>query len=207
MQRLGIFGGSFDPVHLGHLLLAESCCDQAELDEVWFVPNAYQPFKPSGPQTDNTHRLAMLRLACANHTAFKISTIELDRGGISYSFDTLEGIQAKQPEAELFFLMGADSLADFPTWHRPDAICQLATPLVVHRAQTPAPNYEALRPLLSQERFDQIRQHKIEMPLTSISSSQIRALIDSGGAWQTFVPARVADYIEQHQIYGLHQNL
>lgn len=201
-MRLGIFGGSFDPVHLGHLLLAECCCKQAELDEVWFVPTAHQPLKPAGPQVSNLHRLAMLQHACTHQTKFKISTIELDRGGISYSVDTLEAIHARQPDAELFFLMGADSLADLPNWHRPDDICRLATPLVVHRAETDEPNFKALRPLVSAERLDRIRQHQVEMPPTPISSSQIRALIASGGAWQDFVPADVADYIRQHQLYA-----
>ena len=202
MQRLGIFGGSFDPVHLGHLLLAECCAEQAKLDEVWFVPTAHQPLKPAGPQASNLDRLAMLQHACESQKTYKISTIELDRGGLSYSVDTLEAIQAKQPDAELFFLMGADSLADFPKWHRPDDICRLATPLVVHRAESAEPNFEALRPLVSADRLDQIRQQQIEMPPTPISSSQIRALIASGGNWQAFVPAEVADYIEKHQLYA-----
>jgi len=133
---------------------------------------------------------------------YKVNTIELDRGGLSYSAETLEAIHAEQPDAELFFLMGADSWADLPTWHRPDEICRLATPLVVHRAETTEPNFEALHPLVSAERLDQIRQHQIEMPPTPISSSQIRTLIADGGDWQNFVPAAVADYIDQHQLYA-----
>ncbi len=201
-MRLGIFGGSFDPVHLGHLLLAKCCAEQAAMDEVWFVPTARQPLKPAGPQASNPDRLAMLQYACEHQKNYTISTIELDRGGLSYSVDTLEAIQADQPDAELFFLMGADSLTDLPKWHRPADLCHLATPLVVHRAETPEPDFDSLGSLLSADRLDQIRQQQIEMPPTPISSSQIRSLIASGGDWQDLVPAGVADYIEKHQLYA-----
>jgi len=98
--------------------------------------------------------------------------------------------------------MGADSLADLPKWHRPADICRLATPLVVHRAETPAPGFEMLRPLISTDRLDEIRQHLVEMPPTPISSSKIRTLIAKGGDWQELVPSGVADYIERHQLYA-----
>ena len=200
-MRLGIFGGSFDPVHLGHLLLADCCCDQAELDEVWFVPTARQPLKPAGPQASDLHRLAMLQHACAPVLKYKTCTIELDRGGVSYSIDTLEQIATEQSYADLFFLMGADSLAEFPTWRRPDDICRLATPLVVHRAETDEPDFEVLRPFVSDDRLNQIRRQLVVMLPTPISSSHVRDLIAEGGDWQQYVPASVADYIQQHQLY------
>lgn len=201
-MRLGLFGGSFDPIHKGHLLLSDCCCTQAGLDAVWFVPTAQQPLKPAGPQASNVHRLAMLQLVCADNPRFKVSTIEVDRGGISYSVDTLKAIHAEQPDTELFFLMGADSLAELPMWHRPADICRLATLLVVHRAETAEPDFEVIRPLVSGERFEQIRQHVVEMPPTPISSSKIRELIATGGDWQPFVPPSVAGYIQQHQLYA-----
>jgi len=199
--RLGIFGGSFDPVHLGHLLLADCCRLQAGLDEVWFVPTAHQPLKPAGPRASDTHRLAMLQLACASQAMFQVKTVEIDRG-VSYSIDTLEAIQANQPDAELFFLMGADSLADLPTWHRPADICHLATPIVVHRAETPKPNFEILNSLVSAARLAAIRSDQIEMPPMPISSSAIRSLIAAGDHWQDLVPPPVADYIDKHGLYG-----
>lgn len=201
-MRLGIFGGSFDPVHLGHLLLARCCCSQAGLEQVWFVPTAHQPLKPAGPQAGNAERLAMLELACADEPGFDISTVEFDRGGVSYSVDTLETIRAEQPTAELYFLMGADALADFPAWHLPGDICRLATPLVVRRAETAEPSFEVLRPFVSAERLDQIRAAQVEMPPTPISSSQIRELIAAGGDWQDLVPPRVAEYIGSQGLYA-----
>ncbi len=200
-MRLGIFGGSFDPVHCGHLLLADCCATQAMLDEVWFVPAAHQPLKPAGPVASNEHRVAMLRLACAERDDFCVSTIEIDRGGISYTVDTLQAIAEQRPESELFLLMGADSLADLPRWHRPEAICRVATPLVVHRAEAPAPDFQVLRHLVADERLVAISQHLVEMPPTPISSSQIRRQVASGEPWQEAVPNQVADYITEQQLY------
>ena len=97
--------------------------------------------------------------------------------------------------------MGADSLADLPHWHRPEDICRLATPLVVHRAETPEPDFEVLRTLVDEQRLEAIRNQQVEMPPTPISSSQIRALIASGQPWQEFVPTQVADYIDEHLLY------
>lgn len=201
-MRLGIFGGSFDPVHRGHLLLAECCAAQAKLDEVWFVPTAHQPLKPAGPVASDDERLAMLRLACEARPDYRISTIEIDRGGVSYTVDTLRAIRAEHVDAKLNFLMGADSLADLPHWHQPEEICQLATPLVVHRAETPEPDFDALGDLLDEQRLDEIRQQLVPMPPTPISSSQIRALIANGGGWQSLVPANVAEYISKNRLYN-----
>lgn len=200
-MRLGIFGGSFDPVHCGHLLLADCCAEQAKLDVVWFVPAAHQPLKPTGPLTNDEHRVAMLRLACDDKPKFLVSTVEIDRGGVSYTVDTLEAIHAECPDDELFFLMGADSLADLPDWHRPADICRLATPLVVHRAEAAPPDFSVLDDLVDKHRVDVVRQQLVEMPPTPISSSAIRKLISNEGAWQTLVPSAVADYIQRQQLY------
>jgi nicotinate-nucleotide adenylyltransferase len=200
-MRIGVFGGSFDPVHRGHLLLADCCWRQAGLDRVEFVPAAQQPLKPRGPVASEIERAAMLRLATADRTEFSVSTVEFDRGGVSYTVDTLRQLQAEQPDAELFFLMGADSLADFPHWREPAEICQLATPLVVRRAESPEPDFESLRPFLSLARLEAIRATQVEMPPTPISSSQIRKLVAEGGEWRAMVSAAVAEYIVERQLY------
>ncbi len=200
-MRIGIFGGSFDPVHLGHLLLANCCWRQASLDRVEFVPAAAQPLKPRGPVASEADRVAMLHLATADRPEFSVSTIEIDRGGVSYTVDTLRARQAEHPGAELFFLMGADSLADFPEWRDPVEICRLATPLVVRRAGSPEPNVESLRRFVTPARLAAIRDAQVEIPATSISSSQIRRHIAEGGQWQPLAPAPVADYIVQRGLY------
>ena len=200
-MRLGLFGGSFDPVHTGHLVLAESCAKQATLDELWFVPTAQQPLKPTGPRASDADRLAMLRLALADWPSFEVSELEINRGGVSYTVDTLATVQSQHPEAELFFLLGADSLADLPYWHRPGEICELATLLVVRRAGAPEPNFDVLELLVSTERIERFRNHQVEMPETPISSSRIRELIVSGGEWRELVPTSVAAYLDEKELY------
>ena len=199
--RLGIFGGSFDPVHRGHLALADSCRQQAELDTVWFVPNARQPLKPQGPVASDEYRLDMLRLVCEEGARFELSEIELDRGGVSYTVDTLQAIHDAKPNAELFFLLGADSLSDLPLWHRPDEICRLANLLVVRRSGSPEPDFDGLSSIVSSDQLAKIRQNQVNMPEMPISSSEIRQQIALGGEWQKFVPPIVADYIKQHNLY------
>jgi nicotinate-nucleotide adenylyltransferase len=200
-MRLGLFGGSFDPVHKGHLVLADSCAKQSALDAVWFVPAAHQPLKPQGPQASDAQRLEMLRLALVGRPPFEASAIEIKRGGVSYTVDTLAEVHTQLPEAELFLMMGADSLAEFPTWRRPAEICALGTPLVVRRAGSPEPDFDVLAQVVSPERLEEIRQSQIEMPAVPISSSQIRELIVANGAWQELVPVAVADYIVEHELY------
>lgn len=201
-MRIGVFGGSFDPVHLGHLRLAEACCEQARLDRVEFTPAAQQPHKPHGPVANGEHRLAMLRLAIKGVPQFEVSTAELDRRGVSYTVDTLRAIQAASPGAELFLLLGADALADLPNWREAGAICQLAVPLVVRRAGHAAPDYDVLAPLLSPAQLADARRVQVQLPETPISSSEIQRLIAEDGAWQPLVPTAVAQYIRQHGLYG-----
>ncbi len=200
-MRIGLFGGSFDPIHRGHLLLADCCWRQARLDRVDFVPTAQQPLKPRGPVASEADRLAMLRLAIEGRPEFALSLVEIERGGVSYTVETLRQLRRETPDAEFFFLMGADSLADFPTWREPAAICELATPLVVRRAETPPPDFAALGAFVSAERLAAIRAHEVEMPATPISSSSVRRLVAEGGEWQTLVPAAVARYIEERGLY------
>src|SRR5690242_13897575 len=121
-MRLGIFGGSFDPVHYGHLLLAECCRETLRLDEVWLIPAAVPPHKQLRELADGKHRLQMLELALGGHEQIRASAVELERGGISYTVDTLAAVRDRSPAAELFLLMGADSLHDLPNWREPARI-------------------------------------------------------------------------------------
>ena len=200
-MRIGVFGGSFDPVHLGHLRLADCCWRQARLDRVEFVPAAQQPHKPLGPVAAEADRLAMLRAAIRGRPGFAVSSIEIDRGGVSYTAETLRELRSRQPAAELFFLMGADSLADFPNWREPEAICDLATLVAVQRAGEPPPEFAALAPLASAERLAAIRAAQVEMPATPISSSHIRRLVAEGSQWESLVPPAVAAYIVENKLY------
>jgi nicotinate-nucleotide adenylyltransferase len=200
-MRLGIFGGSFDPVHFGHLLLAECCREQARLDDVWFVPAAISPHKHEGPAASPSQRIDMLRLATGGHEAFRVSTIEIDRGGISYTVETLEAIHHEHPDAELFLLMGADSLADLPTWREPQRICELAIPLAVCRAGAAAPNYAALAPFVSHERLEAVIAERVEMPAIDLSASDLRRRAAAGKSLRYRTPRGVEKYIESQGLY------
>ncbi len=191
-MRLGLFGGSFDPVHHGHLALARCAREQAALDEVWFIPAAMQPLKPHGPRASAEHRLAMLRLAIAGDPHLKVSALEIERGGVSYTADTLREICAQFPDAKLFFLMGADALHDLPNWREPVEILRLATPLVVRRPGEPPLDNPALPP-----------HEAIEMPALDISSSDIRRRLATGESIGELVPAEVVSYIQLHNLYSI----
>jgi nicotinate-nucleotide adenylyltransferase len=200
-MRIGIYGGTFDPVHFGHLLLAECCEQQAGLDRVDFMPAARQPHKPYAPRASDADRLAMLELAIAGRSTWVAATLEIERGGVSYTVDTLRDYKAREPDAALFLLMGADALADLPKWREPRAICAMAAPLVVRRAGSGEPEYERLRPLVSAERFAEITERQVQMPATPISSSEIQRSIAAGGPWRELVPPAVADYIDAKGLY------
>lgn len=200
-MRLGIFGGSFDPVHFGHLLLAECCREQQRLDEVWFLPAAAPPHKLGAILAPAKARMEMLELATSGNDAFRVSSLEIDRGGVSYTVETLRTISALQPQAELFLLMGADSLRDLPTWREPAEILALAIPIVVRRAGSPAPNFVPLTNLVSSTRLAIIESSQVEMPLTELSSSELRQRAADGRSLRYRTPRGVEKYIETQRLY------
>jgi nicotinate-nucleotide adenylyltransferase len=187
-MRIGLFGGSFDPVHNGHLTLAACCAEEGGLDAVWFVPAALQPFKLGGPVASDADRVAMLRLAITDIPDREVSTLEIDRGGVSYTVDTLRQVKTELPNAELFFLMGADTLRDLPGWREPDEVLRLATPMVVQRPG------EA-------DVVTDVPHVRVEMPPMDISSSDIRRRITISESITGLVPPKVAAYIDEHSLY------
>ena len=201
-MRLGLYGGTFDPVHLGHLILAECCRESAALDEIWFIPNARSPHKQGVSMSDEQHRVRMIQLAIGGHESFHIWTRELERGGLSYTVDTLIEIQARRPQDDLYLLMGADTFTDFPNWKQPDEICRLATPLVVGRPQSPPPDLSMISDWLPDARLDEIRERQIIMPLIDISSSDIRHRVRDGQSIRYRTPRAVEKYIETHGLYA-----
>lgn len=200
-MRLGLLGGSFDPVHYGHLLLAEYCREACRLDAVWFVPAAVPPHKQTRALTPAAQRIEMLELAIGGHEAFTASTLEIDRGGVSYTVDTLAALHEQRPDDALFFLMGADSLADLPLWREPARICVLATPIVVRRGEAPEPDFNSLRDLVTAERLDEIRRCAVQMPRIDLSSSEIRRRVARGQSIRYQTPRAVEKYIETAGLY------
>ncbi|MGD9853773.1 MAG: nicotinate-nucleotide adenylyltransferase, partial [Planctomycetaceae bacterium] len=171
-MRLGIYGGTFDPVHYGHLLLAEQCREQCALDEIWFVPAREPPHKQAETITPQSARLDMLEFALAGIPEFRISRIELDREGPGYTVDTLRQLHEDAPSRELFLLIGADSLRDFPSWREPQRILELATVVAVNRGAFAEEELRRTASALGPGAADRIQL--VEMPGVEISASDIR---------------------------------
>lgn len=200
-MRLGIFGGSFDPVHYGHLLLAECAREQARLDQLWFVPANQQPLKRRRSLTPGPLRVQMLELAIGGHEAFAVSTVEVDRGGVSYTFETLAAIHAAQPQDELFFLLGADAIGDLPRWREPRRICEMATLLVACRAGAAEPDMHAAADPLGLIPGQTLRYQRIDMPQVELSSREIRRRVSQGQSIRYRVPRGVEKLIEAKRLY------
>ena len=200
-MRLGILGGAFDPVHYGHLLLAELCREACRLDQVWFLPAASPPHKQHYAVTPAQERIEMLELAIGGNDRFVVSRLEVDRGGVSYTVDTLAQLKAEAPQRELFFLLGADSLIDLPGWREPARICELAIPVAARRPGVAEPRLDTLAHLVSPERLQEISRHQVEMPHIGLSSREIRRRVAAGLSIRYQTPRSVEKYIETAGLY------
>jgi nicotinate-nucleotide adenylyltransferase len=198
-MRLGIYGGTFDPIHLGHLILAEACREACGLDTVWFVVAGAPPHKP-GDRTDVSDRLDMVRYAIAGNPAFAVSEIEAKRPGPHYSVETLEAITRDRPDDELFFLIGADSLVDLPHWRQPDRIGSLATLVVANRPGIPAPDRAALEAALGPDARPIL---DVTIPPIGIASNDLRRKVGEGRSIRYQVPRAVEAYIAEHGLYRI----
>ena len=202
MRRIGLFGGTFDPPHLGHLALAEWARVRLRLDRVVFVPAGTPPHKRGRRLTDAALRLALTRLAVRGNPAFTVSDFEARRAGPSFTVDTLRHFHARQPGARFYLLMGADSLANFPTWHEPGEIARLAT-LVVAARPGPAgraPGAGARSHPLVPARGG-VRVVLLDNPPVAISSSALRSRARAGRSLRYLVPDAVAASIARNGLY------
>jgi nicotinate-nucleotide adenylyltransferase len=204
-MRIGVYGGSFDPVHIGHLLLAECCREQAGLDRVLFVPAATQPHKQDRRLADPQHRVDMLRLATGGHPAFDVATLEIDRGGVSYTVDTLAALKSAHPDAELCLLLGPDALAGLPTWREPRRIAELATLVAVEREALDdlraAATTAGLAELLGADRLATLLDRRVRMPAIGIRASDLRAAVAAGRSIRYRTPRAVEAFIAAHGLY------
>lgn len=195
--QIGLFGGTFDPPHHGHLALAEHAFAQLELDRLLWVVTPDPPHKPGGPVAAAEDRLAMTRLAIQG-TPYEISTVEFDRPGPQYALDTVRAVAELNPGAELTYLMGGDSLADLPRWHRPaDLLAALARIAVLRRPgdALDLPDLEQCFPGLGSKLV------WIDSPPVGIASRAIRQRIARGEPFEAYVPPGVAAYILQQHLY------
>jgi nicotinate-nucleotide adenylyltransferase len=200
-MRIGLFGGSFDPVHLGHLLIAETAREALGLDEVRWLPAAQSPLKPSGPVASAADRLTMLRLACGGTPSFVIDDRELERGGVSYTVETLAEFAEAAPAAERFLLMGADSLASIRQWHQPERLLQLCTPAVLQRGGHAGIDWSVLEGLVADSRRAAMEQAVVPMPLIEISSTDLRERVAGGRSIRFRTPRPVEAYIASTGLY------
>jgi nicotinate-nucleotide adenylyltransferase len=205
MVRYGIYGGAFDPIHLGHLLLAESCLRQAKLDRVFFVPTGVSPHRSGKEQyrASTEDRLNMIESAIIGYEEFLVSRYEMERQETSYTVETLQYFHRSFAlvEPQFFLLMGADMFNDLPNWYEAGEICKLALPLVATRPESPAPYFAALNGIAHADRLDEIRHSVVQMPQIGISSTQIRNRVAAGESIRFQVPRSVEAYIAAHQLY------
>jgi nicotinate-nucleotide adenylyltransferase len=202
-MRLGLFGGTFDPVHIGHLVLAEQCREQCRLDEVRFIPAAIPPHKEGADISSGKHRVNMLDFALAGCPDLTISTNELERGGTSYTVDTLQTLADENSGCDLVLLMGMDSLLDFPNWREPERILDLATLAVVdRRPEHDEASHQAAVEACHKLRTDaRERIQFVQMPRIDISGSDIRRRCRESRSIRFFTPRPVAMYIREHGLY------
>jgi nicotinate-nucleotide adenylyltransferase len=185
---IGLFGGSFDPVHHGHLIAAQVARDRLGLEQLRFVPAREQPFKQGRHGTSAEHRAAMLSLAVSGTAGFAVERAELERPGPSYTVDTLEELRRREPGTDLLLLLGADAAAEMSAWHQAHRLPQLATVVVFARPGAAVP----ASPLISAT---------IEVPAIDISATGVRDRVRRSLSVRYWVPDAVAEYISRHRLY------
>ena len=202
-MRVGIFGGTFDPIHTGHLLLAEQGREQGRLAEVWFVPTAHPPHKHEPALTRFEQRVEMLALALAGNAAFRIDELEKERPGPSYSADTLAELRRRHPTHEFFLLVGSDTLNDLPHWHQPLRVLEQAGLLVMTRPGTTVMTADELRTRIGAPASVPVRLEAIETPQLDIASRDLRRRAAAGRSLRYFLPRAVECYIQEKRLYRL----
>ncbi|CAM2854593.1 nicotinate-nucleotide adenylyltransferase [Latilactobacillus sakei] len=186
-QQVGIMGGTFNPPHLGHLIMAEQVGTQLGLDKVLFMPDATPPHVDTKKTLPAKHRVEMVKRAITDNPLFGLSMAEIERGGVSYTYETIVALKKQYPNTDFYFIIGGDMVDYLPTWHRIDDLVQLVQFVGIQRTgysrQTPYPVLW------------------VDAPLVDISSTQIRNKVQQGCSIRYLVPTKVADYIEEEGLY------
>lgn len=190
-KKAALFGGTFDPVHRGHLQIAEWVQNLLRLDRVIFIPNLIHPLRKRGNITSSEFRLQMLNIALRDYPAFDCDPVEIERGGISYTVDTLRYFNELYPQSDLYFLIGADNLNEFPKWKAPQEIVKRAKIVVYNRADATLPSS------LPADRFI-----FTDSPQINISSTEIRNRLASGLGCDDMLPGPVLRFIKENQVYS-----
>jgi nicotinate-nucleotide adenylyltransferase len=194
-MKIGLMGGTFDPIHLGHLLAAERALEETGLDEVWFMPTNVSPHKQHAPMASAEQRWEMVVLASAAHPQFRAIDDELRRGGVSYTIDTMKEMTQKHPNDSFYFIIGADMVQYLPQWYRIEELCRLVSFIGLHR-----PGWE-----LDTEQLPDFVKSAVmtaPMPMIDISSTEIRERRQQGKSIRFLVERNVYEYIEENELYG-----
>ncbi|TCN24634.1 nicotinate-nucleotide adenylyltransferase [Mesobacillus foraminis] len=188
MKKVGILGGTFNPPHIGHLIIANEVLSALSLDSIWFMPNQEPPHKRKEGDVTNEQRVEMLELAIKGHPCFRVESIELERSGPSYTYDTMKLLTERHGDKEFYFIIGADMIEYLPKWHKVDELQNLLTFVGVNR-----PAYS------SETKYDILY---VESPMMELSSSLIRKRIGDNQTIRYLIPDSVRLYIEENQLYG-----
>lgn len=199
MKKTGIMGGSFNPIHYGHLKIAECAYRDYDLDEILFIPNHCPPHKDSSEMADAAMRLEMVKLAIMDREGFTYSDREIQKGGLSFTYQTMTALKEEEPDTEFYFLMGADSLKEFRKWRHCELIAKKCKILAAMRDEMDNEDVEKLAKELSEEYQSDFFLLKI--PQMNVSSTQIRQAIRKGESIRTLVPEKVEAYIKKHKLY------
>jgi len=194
-MNIGIMGGTFDPLHLGHLLVAEQAREQMTLDEVWFMPSNQPPHKENPPKAGSLHRLEMVRRAIADHPKFRLCELEFERGGTSYSIDTAYLLKERYPNDQFYWIIGADMVQYLPKWYKIKEMIEMVSFIGLGR-----PGYEYSQLDLPDWLSNSLTM--IPMVQFDISSTEIRDRISSGHSVRYMLPDPVLTYIRGNQLYG-----
>ncbi|MCP8616932.1 nicotinate-nucleotide adenylyltransferase [Salirhabdus salicampi] len=187
MKKVGLYGGTFDPPHLGHLIMAEEVREQLQLDEIWFIPTGVPPHK-GGVDTPAKHRLKMVELSIKGNRQFRMEPIEVNREGVSYTVDTVKTLKQKHPEVEFYFIIGADMVEYLSKWYKIDDLLVMVRFVGVNRK---GHRLKSEYPVL-----------EVTMPTIEISSTEVKKRLKEGRTISYFVPFEVKQYIRENGLYG-----
>jgi nicotinate-nucleotide adenylyltransferase len=194
-------GGSFDPVHIGHLIIAQDAAERLELSEVVFIPAAIPPHKQHLQQADIGHRLNMLKLASETDVRFSVSDIELQRGGVSYTVDTVHALKASRPDADWVLIVGSDNLVDLHNWYKIDELLDLCEVATFLRPGESSLEAIAEKVILPDPRKEMLLRNVVDTHLVEVSSTEIRMRVAEGLSIRYLVPPEVEMYIFEHGLY------
>lgn len=188
MRKVGIMGGTFNPPHIGHLIMANEVLQALDLDEVRFMPNAVPPHKQQSYDATSQQRLSMTALAIEGHQKFKLESYEIEKGGTSYSFETMRALKEQEPMSDFYFIIGGDMIDSLHTWYRIDELCQVVHFVGVDRPGTMG---KSVLPILH-----------VAAPMVDLSSTFLRNRLKSGQSIRYLIPESVEQYIREEGLYG-----